>query len=136
MKLSKAEKAKDYNTGKASDIARQLAFAGIAFIWIFKLENSGAITLPDNLQKPVILLVTCLTFDLLQYIYGAAAWGLFYRFQEKKLTPGPNRADTDIRANKFINWPSNFLFWGKLIAIAIAYFLLLDYSWDLLMSTK
>ena len=35
----------DYS-GKASDIARQLSFAGIAIIWIFKIQKDTSIELP------------------------------------------------------------------------------------------
>lgn len=38
MKLVNVRETIDYNTGKTSEIVRQLGFAGIALIWILKRE--------------------------------------------------------------------------------------------------
>jgi len=63
-------------TGKASDISRQLAFAGIAIIWIFKKDLPGAgLTVPRELIVPGLLIVLALGFDLLQYCLGTVIWG-------------------------------------------------------------
>ena len=39
-------------TDTASSIARQLGFAGIAIIWIFKHGNAGVLTVPKNFSGP------------------------------------------------------------------------------------
>ena len=38
-------------TGKASDITRQLAFAGIALIWIFKTDRTGTFRYPSRFNS-------------------------------------------------------------------------------------
>ena len=53
-------------SGKASDISRQLAFAGIAIIWIFKKKvPATGLTVPSELILPGILIVLALGVDLL-----------------------------------------------------------------------
>jgi hypothetical protein len=62
-------------SGKASDISRQLAFAAIAVIWLFKTDTrTGQITIPPELIRAGILIVAraggglasvcCSKFDL------------------------------------------------------------------------
>jgi hypothetical protein len=56
-------------SGKASDITRQLAFAAIEVIWLFKADApTGRITIPPDLIWPDILIVAALAADLLQYV--------------------------------------------------------------------
>lgn len=68
MKLSDYKKDYQEFSGKASDVARQLAFAGIVLIWIFRVEGPQAQRLPEQLLLPSALLVLALGADLLQYI--------------------------------------------------------------------
>lgn len=72
MNLSGYKETYYYFSGMASTVARQSAFAGIALIWIFKTEKGSVISLPESLFTPVLFLVLCLVFDLLQYIVAAA----------------------------------------------------------------
>jgi hypothetical protein len=59
-------------SGKASDISRQLAFAAIAVVWLFKTDTpTGQITIPPDLIWPGILIVAALAADLLQYVAGS-----------------------------------------------------------------
>lgn len=85
MKLSDYQKAYYEFSGKASDVARQLAFAGIALIWIFRVERPQAPRLPEQLLLPSALLVLALGADLLHYIVKTIIWGRFCRKEEKKL---------------------------------------------------
>ena len=39
-------------SGKASDLSRQLAFAGIALIWLFKKDDAGRLSIPPDLVMP------------------------------------------------------------------------------------
>jgi len=72
-------------SGKASDISRQLAFAGIAIIWIFKKEvPATGLTVPRELILPGILIVLALGVDLLQYCLATVIWWLFYRKKERE----------------------------------------------------
>ncbi len=111
-------------SGKASDVARQLAFAGIALIWIFHERGNAPIALPASLVAPAALFVCGLGFDLLQYVSGALIWGAFQRLQERRLGPDSKKA---LSAPPWFNWPGLFFFWSKLLLILAAYVLLLAY---------
>ena len=72
----------DYS-GKVSDLSRQLAFAGLAVIWIFKKDGAtDKLTIPGALTLPLLLLVASLACDVLQYFAGTVVWWLFYRIKE------------------------------------------------------
>jgi thiamine transporter ThiT len=72
-------------SGKASDINRQLAFAAIAVIWLFKTDTpNGQITIPHDLIWPGILIVAALAADLLQYVAGSLIWGSYARYLERR----------------------------------------------------
>lgn len=122
-------KLKDYrdgyytHSGSASTVARQIAFAGIALIWIFKSGTNGQYVLPSQLLWPALFLVSGLTLDLLQYVFAAAIWGTFARYKEKKGVT----ADTNLSAPACFNWPALVCFWGKVISVVAAYLLLFAY---------
>jgi hypothetical protein len=103
-------KLKDYKndyyefSGKLSDNTRKLAFAGIAIVWIFKQEKEGTFILPDMLKLAVLMFVITLSFDLLQYI-----------------------EDSELTASRYFNWPANFFFWSKVIALVIGYVFILKF---------
>jgi len=52
MKLSEYKKVSDANTAKTSDITRQLALAGVAIIWIFRVEKNGQFQIENFLIYP------------------------------------------------------------------------------------
>lgn len=107
---------------KASDVARQLAFAGIAVVWLFHIENHGEIYLYHPLVWALGFLVLTLALDLLHYATSTAIWGIFHRIKEKAY--GPNSRE-EFDAPPRINWPGLVIFWAKLSAVAIAYIFLL-----------
>jgi hypothetical protein len=123
MKLEDARENYYTLTGKASDVARQLAFAGIAVIWVFKVDAG-----PDNLGVPPSLhgaglwLVVALSLDLLHYAIGSAISGSFHRLQERKDTVS---AETEFEAPPWVNWPMIVCFWSKIASVGIAYTLIL-----------
>ena len=122
----------DYYTfsGKASDVARQLAFAGIALIWIFKVEKGGPLALPEDVLFPAGAFVVALSLDLLHYVYAALVWGAFSTYQKswKKKKDQDELPD----APSFLNWPALACFWLKLLAVLIGYWSLLQYMRQLL----
>lgn len=124
MKLSDYKNSYYDHTASASSVARQIAFAGIAFIWIFKKESANSITLPTELLWPAALLIFGLTADLLQYFSASAIWGVFHRTKEKQGT----KQDDEVQASAYLNWPSLAFFWAKLFSITIGNFLILTYA--------
>jgi hypothetical protein len=102
-------------SGKLSDIVRQLAFAGIAVVWLFGYLVSDQRLDPEYVW-PALLIILSLACDFLQYAYRTAAWGIYGWWIEKS-----NRDKAEFRAPRMINWPSLFLFCSKAVLLAAAY---------------
>ncbi len=127
MKLKDSRENYYTHSGKASDIVRQLGFAGIALIWIFKTEQGGRFQIPTELFLPATLVVIGLSLDLLQYVAATAAWGIFNRVMElrwQRLGKGP---EDEFMAPPWINWAAIGFFWGKVVIMATAYVLLIRF---------
>lgn len=108
-------------SGKVSDICRQLSFAAIAIIWIFKTEASGVLVVPKALVLPAVLAVLALACDLLQYLVGSATWYLVYRHHEKINTP----ENVELRHSVWLVLPINFFFYAKVAFVAATYYFVL-----------
>ena len=124
MKLSKFLDQYQFFSGKASDVARQLAFAGIAIVWIFKITEGESVKLDQNLLVPTMLFSLSLLLDLMQYATAALTWGVFHRYQEKK---PENTADSEIKTPPSLNWPTLTFFWLKLFCVFFAYIYLVKF---------
>lgn len=122
----------DYSR-KLSDVSRNLAFAGIAVIWIFRVEAVSTSKLPNHLLWPITFLVASLGLDLLHYISSTTAWGFFQWFKEKKL--GPNDK-TEFDAPRILNWLPLLFFAGKVVAVVIGYIFLLSYLGQILIPSS
>jgi hypothetical protein len=73
------------HSGAASSAARQLAFAGIAVVWILATQDRTIVTVSAGaLRAPLLWFVTTLALDLLQYYWLASFWGTFSRHKETK----------------------------------------------------
>jgi hypothetical protein len=114
------------STETLSSLVRQLAFAGIAIVWLFSdTENLRAVSIPDDLTRAAILIVAALSSDFLQYVYRSAAWGIINRRRElgrlfaREGGPFPS----------WINWPSLAFFWGKVVLLVAAYVQLFIALW-------
>lgn len=71
MKVSKVREHYATQTAKLSDVARSLALAGLAVVWIFRSE-AGQI--PPLLFIPAGVFVLALAADLTQYMIAAWNW--------------------------------------------------------------
>lgn len=58
-----------YYTGQASQLLRQVSFACIAVIWLFKKEGSNSVFF--EFRTPLILLIVTLFLDFFQYLSGS-----------------------------------------------------------------
>ncbi|WP_404466246.1 hypothetical protein LG331_08145 [Vreelandella aquamarina] len=112
------------NTGNASAIARQLAFAGIAVVWIFTESEEGGLSLHASLLWPSLLFVIALACDFLQYLSGSIVWYCFARHKERKL--GADCKD-EFGWDDWLNYPGYIFFWSKCAVVLIAYWLLGSY---------
>jgi len=123
MKLADCRSAYQELSGKASELARTLSLSGIAIIWVFKSDTSSGPEIPRALFAPGLFVVAALALDLVQYISGTIAWGAYGRVKELTGTS----ADADFQAPRWLNWPANVAFYGKLLCVAVAYVYLLQY---------
>lgn len=122
MKLSEARENYYCHSAAASAAARQLAFAGIAALWVFNQPGAQpGIALPHILTWAMILLCLSLACDLLQYATASAIWGYFHRVKEKELAAKSITADANVAAARWFNWPGIFFYWAKLALIIAAY---------------
>lgn len=104
-------------TGKLSDINRQIAFAGIALIWVFKKGSDLDFQIDNKLILPAILIVCALAFDIFQYIYQSIVWSIFYTLKNRKY----KSEDKKIKSPEYLNYPAWFFFSIKVILVLIAY---------------
>lgn len=125
MKLSDYRETYYEFSGKASDVARQLAFAGIAIIWLFKVQAADFPKIPKELILPTITLALSLAFDLLQYVAGTTVWGIFQWYHEKQLNDLSQ--DPEIESSTKLKWPQFTFFILKLIALILSYYLIIKY---------
>ena len=125
MKLSDYRQEYYGYSSKLSEITRQLNFAGIAIIWIFRVgdKNGGGIPFAPSLLWVLYLFAVSLAFDLGHYIYATAAWGLFCRRKEKAGV----KEDKVLKAPIKINWPTLGFFWGKVCLNVVGYLALIVY---------
>ena len=130
MKLSDYKQAYYEFSGKASDVARNAAFAGIAIVWIFKFESEPIPRIPSQLYLPTALFVISLGLDLLHYISGGLIWGFFHWFQQRKLA-NPSSEDPDMSHPNHLGYPLLFFFVLKLLTIFLAYIFLGIYVIDM-----
>jgi hypothetical protein len=126
MKLKDARENYYEFSRKTSEIVRQLGFAGIALIWIFRAEGGGQQIIPGELVPAAALIVTGLAFDLLHAVVGTLAWGIYHRYKETTGT----KEQAEFLAPAWINWGTIFFFWAKTIVMAIAYLYLLRFLID------
>jgi len=119
MTLEEARKLTDLFTAKASDLTSQLAFAGIAVVWIFKTGTS----LPPTLRWPLWLFVLCLFFHYLQYILAGFLWDYFTTDQEKKY--GSDKDTKIADSPNWINLPHSICYILKIFSLFLGYAMLL-----------
>jgi hypothetical protein len=124
MKLKDCRETFYEFSGKLSDNARKLAFAGIAIVWIFKQGENGLYSIPGALRTAMLMFVVSLSLDLLQYIYQTIVWGSFHTYKENPLKHDEN---ADFLAPTTFNNVANVIFWSKVIALVIGYVFMLSF---------
>lgn len=114
-------------TATASDISRQAAYAGIALIWLFCNLSDGFLSIPKGLLLPIAMLIIGLLLDIFQYLYKSILWGWFCRNNESKCG---TEEDPELSVPTYYNWPTLALFWLKILAVILAYLLVLIYVFE------
>ena len=116
------------NSTKVSEIIRQIGFAGIAIIWIFRINTGNPENAFDNkispeLILPAILIMLTLILDFLQYTVNTVIWSIYAWIKEQQ----------GMKPNKTFPFPPciNNTAWAifglKVITIMWAYFLILKF---------
>jgi hypothetical protein len=107
---------------RTSENVRQLAFAALAIIWLFKpADVAGVWHWPRPLVAAGVFATGALLFDFTQYLLNTIAWGWFHRRKEKEGVP----LDGLILTPRRINWPATLFFWLKAGALSASYAFLL-----------
>lgn len=116
------------HSGSASEVARNLALAGLAVVWIFKVTVGAVDKVPDDLVAPAALFAAGLGLDLLQYLFSAVLWGCFQRSREhfnNALRARGARVPERFLAPRWINWPGLACWTLKLVLIVAGHAALL-----------
>ena len=105
---------------KVSDLNRTLILSGIGIVWIFvKIDNNGLVCLPINLLWTLILFVSSIALDLLQYVISIIVNAIFLRRKRIK--------------KKMPDWYSYvpWVMWSlKVLIMIMAYILITIYLFD------
>lgn len=118
-----------YSTN-VSELSRNLSYAGIGVVWIFKQTVTGRAikttfmnSIPDELRWPLLLFVAVLILDLFQYVLQTAIWYPYYT-KNKELHKNEREDDVNLQEPEIYN----ILPWGfwifKLIVVVVAYILM------------
>ena len=118
-KLADIDAAKNDATGRASDVARQSAFAGIATIWLLSKEDVGAIQ--GIFIWALLALALALFVDFMQYVYCSWTWKKFYNEQYEK----HNSDDALVDIPESLTANVYRFFWAKIIILCGGYVFLL-----------
>lgn len=119
MNLAYIRESFDTFFNKAGELSRQLAFAGIAIIWIFKTDEHTGIKIPGDLYTPLSLFCVGLLADLFQHLYGAVAWGIVLKICNKI------HDNHQVKVSSVINIPTWFFFIFKVVSILLGHYCLL-----------
>lgn len=113
-----------YNYSKqASTLSRQLAYAGIAVIWVFKTSADGQPSVPHALFWPGAFFIVALALDLLQCVTGSAIWSAFYNRHFKRL----KNDEAEVIAPRWLKYPIYGFYFSKIGAVLVGYMFLLGY---------
>lgn len=103
MKLSEIRKAYEDISGSLSKFNRQLAFAGIGIVWLFRAtDDNGNTAIDSELITPILCFVVSFCFDLLQYFWQSYAWYIYYWYKK----------GTGVKEDEEVNEPE----WPNIIA--------------------
>lgn len=112
------------DTGKISDLVRNLGLAGIGIIWIFRNTDLTQNIIPNELILPLKFVVIGLLLDLLQYVWRATNVYIFYIIKARKYDKGKLTEDdiSDVKIPNYILFITWIFFIAKIVFIAIAYY--------------
>jgi hypothetical protein len=123
MKLEDCRNAYYEFSRKTCEISRNLAFAGVAVVWLFREVVNTAPSFPVPLRPALFFLASTLALNLLHAISGTIIWGTYHRVLEYRHIPDTK----DFKAPRWLNCIPLFLFWAMVGSILSAYILLIRF---------
>lgn len=125
LTLKEIREAYEELSGKASEICRQLGFAGIGIIWIFNTSTAG-IDIPDIFNIPLFLICLSLGLDLAGYVLGTIIWYLVYLFNHNKTDSDETTNVKDPELINIVNWwiwvmKIGFMVWSYVLLARIVF---------------
>jgi hypothetical protein len=130
MTLREIRDIHQFNTGKASEITRQLALAGIAVIWLFKTTSTST-PIPKAYLLPLWFFLAALLLDLMQYVIAGLVWTAFEKKREREA--GNSSGDTLVNDSPgWINSGAWTCWTLKIALMAAGYFWLLREMWAMI----
>lgn len=121
MKLCEIREAYEELSGLLSKFNRQLAFAGIGIVWLFRAtDKTGSTSIEPQMLTPVLCFVISFGFDLLQYFWQSLSWYIYYWWKRYK----DIKEDTEMNEPEWPNVIAWIMFIVKVVALIVAYVLL------------
>jgi len=115
-----------YSTN-VSELCRNLSYAGIGIVWIFKQSNSDdkltvlfMNSIPENLRWALILFIAVLVVDLFQYVLQTGIWYPYYK-KYKKLHLGEDEENVILQEPENYNIVPWAIWIVKLLLVIVAY---------------
>lgn len=127
MKLEEIRKDYERYSTNVSSLNRQLIFAGLAIIWLFRISENGTTSIPLELVDSLYFFVFSLCSDILQYVTQSLIWAGYYWRKKYKYRNEENVEDCVVKEPE---WPNllPWLLWAlKIVFLGIAYWKLACY---------
>lgn len=104
-----------------SDILRKIAFAGIAFCWLFRNQNYS---FPDLVFIALVLLILFFICDFLQYFSATLILRHWIRGEEVRFWENNSSIEGDYQLPTWIDLPSFIFFITKSLTLLTSFILL------------
>lgn len=132
MKLADIRETYYDRSRRVSEIVRQLALAGVAVIWLFKVDVGGRPSVPRLLVFAGVVIVLGLACDLLQYAWSTQVWLKFFNEKEAEVEADRNASPPRHYDPEERDWPLPptinrmplFFFWAKLLLVLFGYLMI------------
>lgn len=108
---------KEYSKA-TSDIARKMAFAGIAVCWLFRETNNS---FPSIVFNALIFLLIFFIFDLLQYLVSTLLVKNWIRKEEIKMWESTGKIEGNYQNPEWLDLPAFTFFLLKIIALIVSF---------------
>ncbi len=119
------------DTSTLSGIIRNISFAGIGLIWIFRNSSSNCETLtngilPKELRLSLTFIVVGIICDVTQYLWRGVNVYIFWKIKDTKYINGrlSEKDVADVTMPSYILIGTWFFFIAKIFFVTFAYYLI------------